>query len=450
MNSLSKLLIILVSLTTAITYDFSPQQLGNIVQISFAQENNTNSEAKNNYYNGIKVIERLGDWRTQENNIPYSEPVIINDDFGSSEIMVFDRNYINNIIGERLFNPSGYTLTIKTQWTPEYVTVYGSVQRTRCGLFAAICRSVGEKREKLIGNKLEVLIDGKSYAVYGEKGQFIINNDLSKALFNAPEKESKIRIIIDENRFIDNAIGIGTVKAWKKVYQPTENRNTNTNITISPSSQTFEKKDIETIVSQSIPGIVKITSKGGSGTGFIIGKEGYILTNRHVILKDKSPNISFYDGQEKTGEVIKIDRKRDLALIKVNIKTNSYPALPMCITPKRSVGAEVIVIGNPGGVADIKLTNSVSKGIISGFRSNEEQEMIQTDASVNPGNSGGPMIDKTGRVIGIVNAKIINYGIEGIGFAIPLFEAIPSLGIKFISDKNTKVDACGITVTSLN
>ncbi|MFN9181266.1 MAG: hypothetical protein ACK6A9_22650 [Dolichospermum sp.] len=265
MNSLSKLLIILISLTTAITYDFSPQQLGNIGQISFAQENNTNSEAKNNYYNGIKVIERLGDWRTQENSIPYSEPVIIKDDFGSSEIMVFDRNYINNIIEE-------YKLTIQTQWTPEYVTVYGSIQRTRCGLFAFTCRSVGEKREKLIGNKLEVLIDGKSYAVYGEKGQFVINDDLSKALFNAPEKESKIRIIIDENRFIDNAIGIGTVKAWKKVYQPTENRNTNTNITISPSSQTFEKKDIETIVSQSIPGIVKITSKGGSGTGFIIGK----------------------------------------------------------------------------------------------------------------------------------------------------------------------------------
>lgn len=443
MNSLSKLLIILISLTTAITYDFSPQQLGNIGQISFAQEENANSGAKNNYYNGIKVIEKLGDWRTQENSIPYSEPVIIKDDFGSSEIMVFDRNYINNIIEE-------YKLTIQTQWTPEYVTVYGSIQRTRCGLFAFTCRSVGEKREKLIGNKLEVLIDGKSYAVYGEKGQFVINDDLSKALFNAPEKESKIRIIIDENRFIDNAIGIGTVKAWKKVYQPTENRNTNTNITISPSSQTFEKKDIETIVSQSIPGIVKITSKGGSGTGFIIGKEGYILTNRHVILKDKSPNISFYDGQEKTGEVIKIDRKRDLALIRVNIKPNSYPALPMCITPKRSVGAEVIVIGNPGEVAGIKLTNSVSKGIISGFRSNEEQEMIQTDASVNPGNSGGPMIDKTGHVIGIVNAKIINYGIEGIGFAIPLFEAIPSLGIKFLSDRNTKVDDCGITVTSLN
>ncbi|MFO5439954.1 MAG: hypothetical protein ACLBM4_15150, partial [Dolichospermum sp.] len=126
MNSLSKLLIILISLTTAITYDFSPQQLGNIGQISFAQENNTNSEAKNNYYNGIKVIERLGDWRTQENSIPYSEPVIIKDDFGSSEIMVFDRNYINNIIEE-------YKLTIQTQWTPEYVTVYGSIQRTRCG-----------------------------------------------------------------------------------------------------------------------------------------------------------------------------------------------------------------------------------------------------------------------------------------------------------------------------
>lgn len=117
----------------------------------------------------------------------------------------------------------------------------------------------------------------------------------------------------------------------------------------------------------------------------------------------------------------------------------------MCITPKRQVGAEVIIIGNPSEVAGIKLTNSVSKGIISGFRSNEEQEMIQTDASVNPGNSGGPMLNKTGHAIGIVNAKIINYGIEGIGFAIPLFDAIPSLGIKFTSDKNAKVDDCGIT-----
>lgn len=439
MNRLSKSLIVFISLTTTVTYSFSSQQLGNIGEIGFAQEQNTDLGAKNNYYNGIKVIEKLGDWRNQENNIPYSEPVIIKDDFGSSEVMVFDRNYITNV---------GYKLTVQTQWTSEYITVYASIQRVECGLFAIICRPLAEREEKLIGNRLEVLIDGKSYTVYGSKGQFIVNDDLSKALFNASEKESKIRITIDENKYIDNAIGVGTVKAWKKVYKPTIDENISKNIIISPSNQTFEKKEIETIVSQSIPSIVRINSKVGSGSGFIIGKEGYILTNRHIILKDKSPNISFYDGQEKTGEVINIDRKRDLALIKVNIKPNSYPALPMCITPKRQVGAEVIIIGNPSEVAGIKLTNSVSKGIISGFRSNEEQEMIQTDASVNPGNSGGPMLNKTGHAIGIVNAKIINYGIEGIGFAIPLFDAIPSLGIKFTSDKNAKVDDCGITINS--
>jgi hypothetical protein len=439
MNRLSKSLIVFISLTTTVIYSFSSQQLGNIGEIGFAQEQNTDSGAKNNYYNGIKVIEKLGDWRNQESNIPYSEPVIIKDDFGSSEVMVFDRNYITN---------ASYRLTVETQWTSEYITVYASIKRVQCGLFAIICTPVGEKEEKLIGNRLEVLIDGKSYTVYGSKGQFIVNDDLSKALFNASEKESKIRITIDENKYIDNAIGVGTVKAWKKVYKPIINENISKNIIISPSNQTFEKKEIETIVSQSIPSIVKINSKVGSGSGFIIGKEGYILTNRHIILKDKSPNISFYDGQEKTGEVISIDRKRDLALIKVNIKPNSYPALPMCITPKRQVGAEVIIIGNPSEVGGIKLTNSVSKGIISGFRSNEEQEMIQTDASINPGNSGGPMLNRTGHVIGIVNAKIINYGIEGIGFAIPLFDAIPSLGIKFTSDKNAKVDDCGIKITS--
>ncbi len=239
MNSLSKLLIVLISLTTTVTYNFSLQQLGNIGQISFAQEQNTDLGAKNNYYNGIKVIEKLGDWRNQENNIPYSEPVIIKDDFGSSEVMVFDRNYITK---RQQFTPNGYTLTVQTQWTSEYITVYASIQRVQCGLFAIICTSVAEREEKLIGNKLEVLIDGKSYTVYGNKGQFIVNDDLSRALFNAPEKESKIRIIIDENKFIDNAIGIGTVKAWRKVYQPTGNENTSKNITISPSNQTFEKK----------------------------------------------------------------------------------------------------------------------------------------------------------------------------------------------------------------
>ena len=125
-----------------------------------------------------KVIEKLGDWRNQENNIPYSEPVIIKDDFGSSEVMVFDRNYITK---RQQFTPNGYTLTVQTQWTSEYITVYASIQRVQCGLFAIICTSVAEREEKLIGNKLEVLIDGKSYTVYGNKGQFIVNDDLSRA-----------------------------------------------------------------------------------------------------------------------------------------------------------------------------------------------------------------------------------------------------------------------------
>lgn len=131
MNRLSKSLIVFISLTTTVTYSFSSQQLGNIGEIGFAQEQNTDLGAKNNYYNGIKVIEKLGDWRNQENNIPYSEPVIIKDDFGSSEVMVFDRNYITN---------AGYKLTVQTQWTSEYITVYASIQRVECGLFAIICR----------------------------------------------------------------------------------------------------------------------------------------------------------------------------------------------------------------------------------------------------------------------------------------------------------------------
>lgn len=430
-----KIILITISFITTFSYNGSSTQLWSVAQSANGQEKNTNYVRSKRNQKPILVIENLGDWRTERNLVPYSVPVIIKDSFGDSEIMVFDTNYKHS--------PQS-RLSIDTQWTPDFVNVYANLQvNSQCGLFG--CAVEGEKQEKRIGSRLEILVDGRSYVLYGSNGQFLINDNVSEALFKSSDKEAMIRITLDENTSINSAIGVGTVKSWKTVYNPRKTEKKE-DILISPTTQNFDKKDIETIVSQSIPGIVGIRSKSGNGTGFIIGKEGYILTNRHVVLKDKSPNISFFDGQQKTGEVILVDKKRDIALIKVTITENSYPALPMCITQKRPVGAEVIVIGNPGGVTGIKLTNSVSRGIISGFRSTEEQEMIQTDASVNPGNSGGPMINKTGHVIGIVNSKVLGYGIDGIGFAIPLFEVIPSLGIKFTPSKNPVVDDCGITI----
>ncbi len=152
------------------------------------------------------------------------------------------------------------------------------------------------------------------------------------------------------------------------------------------------------------------------GSGVIIDRDGYILTNNHVVEKASSIKVKFSDGKEYEAKVVGKDAKTDIALIKVKVR-NSLPVAVLGDSDKLEVGDWVIAIGNPYG-----LDHTVTAGIVSAkgrvIGQGPYDDFIQTDASINPGNSGGPLFNLKGEVVGI-NTAIISGG-QGIGFAIPI------------------------------
>ena len=163
----------------------------------------------------------------------------------------------------------------------------------------------------------------------------------------------------------------------------------------------------------------------GSGSGFVLNKEGFIVTNNHVIANAQGIQVSFAEGVDKntyTADVVSTVPEEDLALLKLrNPDGKLFPTVPMGTSSDLMIGEKVLAIGNPYGH-----THTVSTGIISGLHRNVQiasprlsfNDLIQTDASINFGNSGGPLMNINGDLIGINTA--VNSQAENIGFAIPV------------------------------
>jgi serine protease Do len=152
------------------------------------------------------------------------------------------------------------------------------------------------------------------------------------------------------------------------------------------------------------------------GSGVIINKEGYIVTNNHVVENAKEIMVTLHNAKDYRAKVVGLDKKTDLALIKIDAKED-FPVAPLGNSDKLGVGEWVLAIGNPFGLAETVTAGIVSaKGRVIG--AGPYDDFIQTDASINPGNSGGPLFNFWGEVVGI-NTAIIAGG-PGIGFAIPI------------------------------
>lgn len=162
------------------------------------------------------------------------------------------------------------------------------------------------------------------------------------------------------------------------------------------------------------------------GSGFIISKDGYIVTNNHVVENADDIKVKLLNGKEYGAKIIGRDPKTDLALIKINA-SGDIPTVTLGDSDKLRVGDWVMAIGNPFGFEHTVTVGVVSaKGRVIG--ATQYDDFIQTDASINPGNSGGPLFDIDGNVVGI-NSAIIAGG-QGIGFAIPvnlIKEVLPQL-----------------------
>lgn len=157
------------------------------------------------------------------------------------------------------------------------------------------------------------------------------------------------------------------------------------------------------------------------GSGFLISKDGYIVTNNHVIDQADKIEITFNNKEKYPAEVIGTDSDSDIAVLKIKQNNKEFPFLDLGDSDKLKIGQWAIAIGNPYG-----LNNTMTVGIVSatgrnGMGIENYEDFIQTDASINPGNSGGPLVDINGNVIGINTAILSKTGGNvGIGFAIPV------------------------------
>lgn len=283
------------------------------------------------------------------------------------------------------------------------------------------------------------------------------------------------------------ALGGGIVGSGLTYKMLSSNDNKTTKTTASnPSAVNFVKESSDLTVAEAYnkvkPAVVTITASGkvsysrfysqdveGIGSGFIINEDGNVLTNYHVIELALTANggtnkvtVSMSDGQEVEADIVNYDQDRDIAMLKLAEGTKVPGVAELGDSDALYVGQEVIAIGTPLGT---NFAQTCTKGIVSGVNrsldeskdgsavqseSESSYEYIQTDTAINSGNSGGPLINSEGQVIGINTAKLSNStsssnaSIEGMGFAIPINDAKDR--IESLSKKILTIGITGVSI----
>ncbi len=255
--------------------------------------------------------------------------------------------------------------------------------------------------------------------IKSQNNPFSISAVLLFVLFNL------IYLIAPTNSGAENLRESAVVKAIKKVSPAVVNISSQFEVRkrvnpfygfgLDPSFESFFKDFFD-------PGYEQQYKRTSLGSGVIIdGKRGFILTNKHVIVKSSTITVTLKDGREFKAKIIGADPDSDLAVLRISPK-GDLPVIEMGNSGNLMIGETVIAIGNPFG-----FSNTVTTGVISAVNRSVKvdntfyHDFIQTDASINPGNSGGPLLNIYGELIGINTA--IYAKAQGIGFAIPINKA---------------------------
>ena len=178
-----------------------------------------------------------------------------------------------------------------------------------------------------------------------------------------------------------------------------------------------EEENIIRVARQLSPAVVSISRRGGSGSGVVVRTDGVVLTNAHVVGNVRTVEVRLADGRRIPGEVLGRDPTIDIAVVRVSAR--DLPAAPIGDSDELEAGQTAIAIGNPLG-----LERTVTTGVVSAVNRSPRgfglDGLIQTDAAISPGNSGGQLLDSRGQLIGINTAVIVGAGAEGLGFAVPI------------------------------
>lgn len=174
-------------------------------------------------------------------------------------------------------------------------------------------------------------------------------------------------------------------------------------------------------------GAVTVLAGSGHGSGFVVSPSGYVITNYHVVKEARFVKVRLANGREILGDVIRTDPVRDVALIKT--RESNIPSLSLRLNTSPNVGEEVYAIGTP---LLEKLDVTVTRGIVSAYRDEGGLKYIQSDVQIHQGASGGPLVDKDGRVVGISVMALTRSGVsQNLNFFVPISDAVSRLRIDF-------------------
>jgi serine protease Do len=328
------------------------------------------------YYDTYHHVRRLKEHLKKLNYLDTTKSVLgkgINDTYLSCEIISCMRYEVNRLFYNEFSNTFN-RLDLKTRW--HLRSIYGDsllVKEINCSSEEFVFEDMATTSNKLLEDALN-------------KSLCLLQND----------NEFQKAIEIEKYNRPSNAI---------QIEKP--NRN--------PS-----------IFDEAVLAVVTIKHDDGLGSGFLISHDGYIITNYHVISRSDDISVITNDKEELEAEIVRYNKFSDIALLKVN---KQFPyAFQVPETDKFEVADDVIAIGTP---KNIELGQSVSKGIISGYREKENNRVIQTDLSINSGNSGGAIVNSNAELIGIVEYKMIGLCTEGISFAIPASLIFETLKISY-------------------
>jgi S1-C subfamily serine protease len=178
--------------------------------------------------------------------------------------------------------------------------------------------------------------------------------------------------------------------------------------------------DVATAVARAEPAVVRVETEHSGGSGMIIDKSGYVLTCDHVVGDSQAVTIVLMSGEQYEGSVIARDAATDIAIIRITGIIYGIPVIVLGDSDKVKAGEDVVAIGYSLGLEG---RATISRGVVSAFRTSGGVDYVQTDAAINPGNSGGPLINLKGEVVGIANFKLVHETVEGMGFAVAVNEA---------------------------
>ena len=403
------------------------------------------SKEKFDTESGLEVIEYKKDldWKVAKPKLPWSRILKFKSALdGGYELAVFDRDYTDSF-------SSGAKEGVVTRWSIDSLK---GITYTAGGCGFWTCTY-----ERSVVNSLppavELFVGSESFKVYGDDGTFYLPEAFIELIKNSTEStEVNVKFKRSSGSYGVAPIGKETIKSLKRLYTKAIPTWELPDIKINAAKVSKERQEIEDLAAQSLPSIVMLKNDRSQGSGFVIDDK-YVITNRHVVSgPDPRFLITSPSGIKTEGEVVYIDRKLDFAIVKAEGIGRVNP-LPVCYRSYPFPGQGVVALGSPLGLAGTVTTGIVSavrtpsgSGDLKGMAPNYIT-LIQTDAAISPGNSGGPLINKYGEVIGVNTWALPGSGgrAQNINFAISIVDILKALEAK-VPGYSPKLNKCGNSI----